>query len=159
VTSADPDHDALAPAQAGGLPANALLTEVNARIALAYVRAGQLATMNATAVPAVAALPLEKRVEALLGALDTTGPQCGLWDATLGGYFTGWVPSTQQLLTDKPTRGNALLMAAIHDASVYSFYAPDPDRVATLRGLFTVATKNPTPNFINTLPGQLGYFL
>ena len=164
VTSADPDHDALAPAQAGGPPADALLTEVNARIALAYIRAGELATTNATAVPAIAALPLEKRAEALLSALDTTpqdgGAEAGgLWDTTVGGYFTGWVPSTKQILTDKPTRGNALVMAAIHDASVYSFYAPDPGRVATLRGLFTVATKNPIPSFINSILGQLGYFL
>jgi hypothetical protein len=166
VTSADPGHDALAPASPSGPPADALLTEVNGRIALAFLRAQALATSVPSAIPAVAALPLEARAEALLGALDNT-PQ-SLWDSsggpsngdggTLGsGYFTGWVPSTQQILTDKSTRANALLLAALHDA-VTMGDGPDIARVGALRSVLTDQTLLNT-GFLTVVDDQNGYFL
>jgi hypothetical protein len=69
------------------------------------------------------------------------------------------VPSTGQILTDKPTRANAILMAALHDAVIYG-NGPDPARPATMRALFissTMSTSNTT--FITVLPGQNGYFV
>jgi hypothetical protein len=157
ITSADTGNDALAPAAAGGPPADALLTEVNGRIALAYIRAQQLALGTPAAAPAVVALPLEGWAEAVLTALDGTTPQNGLYDDTAGGYYTGWVPSTQQILTDKPTRANAILMAALHDALVYG-NGPDPMRPVELLGLFTNTAKLGV-SLIGVVPGQNGYFL
>jgi hypothetical protein len=166
VTSADPGHDALAPAAAGGPPADALLTEVNARIALALLRAQALATANGSAIPDVAALPLEARAEALLAALDST-PQ-SLWDpsggpalgeaGTMGsGYFEGWVPSLSQLLTDKPTRANALAMAALHDAFTMG-NGPDQQRVPVLLTLLSDMTMA-NAGFMTVIDNQTGYFL
>ncbi len=168
VTSADPGHDALAPATPSGPPADALLTDVNARIALALLRAQELANTPtmASAIPSVAALPLEARAEALLAALDDT-PQ-SLWDAsggpsdgdggTLGaGYFEGWVPSLSQLLTDKPTRANALAMAALNDAIVMG-NGPDLRHAIALRTLVADMTMA-NAGFMTVVDNQTGYFL
>jgi hypothetical protein len=169
VTSADPDHDALAPAAATtpdgapAPPADALLTDVAARVTMALLRTQDLATNQATALPALAAAPLEAHAEALLGALDKT-PQ-SLWDATLGGYFAGWVPSTAQLLTDKPTRANALLLGAIHRASVMG-NGPDETRLMPLRKLLAGITDpdspevtTPNTSLMSVVTNQNGYFL
>lgn len=171
VTSTDPGHDALAPAAASGPPADALLTDVAGRVALALTRAQALVTSNAGALPALASLPLEARAEGLIAALDTTPKS--LWDASGGpsvgtggggdagtagsGYFAGWVPSTAELLTDKPTRANALVMAALHRATIQGAPA-DGARVVTLRRLFSNTT-HPKTSLISVVPGQNGYFL
>ncbi len=163
VTSADPAHDALAAADPSGPPADALLSDVAARVSLAMLRTQDLATNNPTTLPALLAAPLEARAEALLAALDST-PQ-SLWDTTVGGYFAGWVPSTSQLLTDKPTRANALLLGAIHRASVMG-NGPDQTRVIPLRKLVVGTTDPDSPevtgaetSLMSVVTNQNGYFL
>ncbi len=166
VTSADPAHDALAPAAAGGLPADALLTDVAGRVALALTRAQALVTQNPTLLPSLIGIPLEQRAEDLLAALDA--PPKDLWDTSGGisdgdggvvgtGYFTGYVPSTGQLLTDKQTRANANIMAALHRATVQGDPA-NGTRVYALRDLLS-DTAHPNGALITVVPNQNGYFV
>jgi hypothetical protein len=168
VTSSDPGHDALAPASSGGPPADALLTQVAGRVALALTRIQGLlvqpGSQNAALLPTLATLPIEQRAEDLLAALDAPH----LWDTSGGnpdgdggtigsGYFTGYVPSTQQLLTEKSTRDNALVMAALHRATIQGVPA-NGIRVGEIRALLS-STKNPNTGLITVVLGQNGYFL
>jgi hypothetical protein len=174
VTSADPAHDALGPADPAGPPADALLTDVAARVALALLRAQDLANNNASALPALVPAPFAARAASLLIALDAT-PQ-SLWDpagqvsdgdgGTLGGgYFAGWVPSTSQLLTDKPIRANALLLAAL-DRAPLPGTGSDAPRVRSLRALLVDRLGAPLPSeavqsnetFMSVVANQNGYF-
>jgi hypothetical protein len=65
------------------------------------------------------------------------------------------VPSTAQLLDDKPTRANALLLAAIRRATVLGA-GPDATRVKPLRALFTAQAAH--AGFLGVLVNQNGYF-
>jgi hypothetical protein len=134
-------------------------------VALALLRAEDLVAKNAKTLPSLDAPTLEARGEAALAALDKTPKK--LWDAsggpsdgdggTLGsGYFEGWVPSTAQLLTDKPTRANALVAGAIHRAS-FQGSGPDPKRVGPLRTLLSDTT-HLSAGFVTVVNGQNGYF-
>lgn len=154
VTSADPGHDALAAAPPGGPPADALLSDVQARIALALVRAQALVDQNPVALHGLASYPFEQRAEQAIAALDA--PSKSLWDATATGYMEGWVPSTATLLTDKPTRANALLFAAIHRASLMG-NTPFASRTKALRPLL-VDRSTPHAGLLTVVPDQTGYF-
>lgn len=153
VTSADPGHDALATAPPEGPPADALLSDVQARIALALVRAQALVNKNPVALQSLAGYPFEQRAEQAIAALDA--PAKSLWDATGTGYAEGWVPSTATLLTNKPTRANALLLAAIHRASLMgnTAYAA---RTKALRPLL-LARVPPHAGLLSVVPDQNGY--
>src|SRR5262249_8259443 len=64
------------------------------------------------------------------------------------------------ILTDKPIRANAILMAAIHDATIYgNAVSPDPGRPAALRKLLTQTMVHLQTNFVSVVPGQNGFFL
>jgi hypothetical protein len=67
------------------------------------------------------------------------------------------VPSTAQLLTEKGTRANADLMAAIHRATLQGA-PPDGYRVGEIRTLLT-STLHPSTGLITVVPDQNGYFL
>lgn len=118
VTSTDADHDALA-VSTSATPSDALLLEVQAAIALNLARAQELVTGSPVFNATVKAYPFETNADALITAMN--GPPISLWDGPQdpdagvgGGYFEGYVPSTGAMLTNKPTRGNALAFAAIH---------------------------------------------
>jgi hypothetical protein len=119
-------------------------------------------------LPALASAPLEARAEAALSALDATPTSAPLWDAsggssdddggTLGsGYVTGWVPSTSTLLTDKPTRANALLMAAFYRAALMG-NGPHPARSHEIFALFSPANQPPSVSFLSVVLNQNGFF-
>jgi hypothetical protein len=153
VTSADPDHDALAPAPPEGPPADALLSDVQARVALALLRAQDLLDTNPTALKSLAAYPFEQRAEEAIAALDAPTPS--LWDATGTGYAEGWVPSTATLLDDKPTRANALMLAALHRAGLMG-NTPFAARTKALRPLLLARMPAHT-GLLDVLQDQDGY--
>src|SRR5262249_6304788 len=146
-------------------PADALYTDVAARVALALTRAQAMVTSNAKALPALAGVPLEARAEAILAALD--GAPKPLWDASGGasdgdggtvgsGYFAAYVPATNELYTDKPTRANALLMGALHRATLQGA-ATNGGRVKALRALVSDTTHF-NAGLITVVTNQNGYF-
>jgi hypothetical protein len=153
VTSADPDHDALAPAAPGGPPADALLSDVQARVALALLRAQDLVNNNPMALKSLSAYPFEQRAEEAIAALDAPTPS--LWDAVGTGYAEGWVPSTSTLLDDKPTRANALMLAALHRAGLMG-NTPFASRTKALRPLLLARMPAHT-GLLDVLPDQDGY--
>jgi hypothetical protein len=111
ITSTDPVHDQLDPAQT---PNDALLADVTATVALALSRADELVTKNASSLPLVVSYPLNQHAADALDAVNATpslydGPvEAG---ATSTGFMEGYVPSSATLITSKATRANAYLMA------------------------------------------------
>jgi hypothetical protein len=174
VTSADPDHDALANVVT---PNDALLTETQAQVAASLLRASALAT--AYAIPALGNFPFGAQAQSVLNALGGREPDGGtgfdLWDpsantaasqacATLpdpsacggNGFFVRWLPSGAGLDNSaKTTRGNALMFAAIHRS-----FVPAPSVVGIdyepLSALFE-STAGISDTFITVLPNQTAY--
>jgi hypothetical protein len=154
VTSADPGHDALPAAAPGDPPGDALLADVQARVALALVRAQDLADHNPAELAAVAAYPFEIHAEAAIAAVNAAA--AGLWNTSAAGYAEGFVPSTSARLGDEPTRANALLLASIHRASLMG-NTPFSTQFKPLRALFTDRTPAHT-SLLSVVPDQTGYF-
>lgn len=105
MTSGDPDHDALA----GDQPQDVLLTDVQATVAFALLRAWDMLAQDDSGKGLVSSFPYKARAETVLVNANGTA---SLWDGAKGGYIAGYVPSTSSRITDKPTRGNALMLAA-----------------------------------------------
>jgi hypothetical protein len=126
VTSADPAHDALAQGTSP-FPGDALFTDVQGAVALALTRAFAVATKSTTLGSAAKSFPYEAHALEIFEALNGnagSAPQT-MWDGAgpgesdaavmgAGGYFEAYSPSTHVLFSNKTTRGNALLYAAMH---------------------------------------------
>jgi hypothetical protein len=71
------------------------------------------------------------------GGGDAGAPSVSLWDSNDRGFFEGYIPSTQTLLTTKSTLANGYMFGAVHHA----FYDDPADasagspEVVELRGL------------------------
>jgi hypothetical protein len=162
VTSGDPGHDALAPAAPSGPPADALLTEVNARAILALERTQALVTAHQGLLPNLEAVQLQPLADALVSALQPTGgapdasASFSLWDSALGGYYAGWVPSTSTLLTDKPFRANALMLAALSRGTLQGT-PPDGTNIGTLKTLLSSMMAD-NSSFLTVIGSQNSYF-
>jgi hypothetical protein len=123
VTSNDPQHDALAPSPQGS---DVLLSDVQASVALTLSRANGLAndaTKNGAYSSATKSYPFQLHSSEILDALNGS---ISMWDdsadaatpnadaSLAGGYIEGVVPATSARLTNRSTRANALLLAAVH---------------------------------------------
>jgi hypothetical protein len=123
VTSADPQHDALAPSPQGN---DVLLSDVQATVALTLSRASALVTdpkKGGMLSSATQAYPFNLYSSELLDALNGS---LSLWDQSAdagtpnadagvaAGYIEGVVPATSTLLRNRSTRANALLLGAVH---------------------------------------------
>jgi hypothetical protein len=162
VTSADPVHDTVATPAAGG-PSDFLDTTVQATVALAYLRAHDLADANTGLITSITAATLDARGEDVIARLNAT-PQ-PLWDpSTVGssdagsGYFEGYTPSTGTVVKTKPVRGNALLFAVLHRANVISGNAIALRQLLTMRAIVLNQTPANT-SFLTQLPNQNSYLL
>jgi hypothetical protein len=135
VTSADPGHDAVGP----GTPTNdAMLTETQAWAVLALARAQDLLDTYESNAPADAGLdagPLDANTT-LLEAYWVAGAgvaaamtNAGLFDGNtnpppapapppVGAYMEGLILSGSQLLTNKTTIGNAIMLGGSHRVQV-----------------------------------------
>lgn len=135
-------------------PADLVLSDVAATIALALTRAQDLVTKNPTALSKVSTYPFEVHAEEAIASLNAAPP---LWDAMGLGYMEGYVPSTTTLLTGKPTRTNALMFAAIHRANLTGTTPFGPQ----LKPLRTLMLERVPPNttFFSLDGNQSGYFL
>ncbi len=153
VTSGDADHDALAPAT-GDAPADALSTDVQARVAIALLRAQGLVNDNPTALAGVASYPFEARGDEVLAALHA--PSLGLHDATTGAYRAAYVASTKSTSGGFSTRAHALLFAAIHRSSVMGSN-PYTAELPLLRALLTAALPAHS-SLLSVVDNQLDYF-
>ncbi len=101
------------------VPADLLATETTAAVAFALLRAQEVVDTGSKSggpIRLVGGYPFTSRANEALDALN--GRAVGLYDGDKGGYMEGWVPSASMLLTNKPTRANALALAAIHRANV-----------------------------------------
>ena len=165
VTSDDPGSDALdVPAQ---YPSDVLLLDVQATIALALTRMQALVVANASLSQELSAFNFTNIADQLTSAMNGTlnGQTTSLWDgpetpsATSGaGYMEGYIPSTGQMLTNKPTRGNALTMAALHhiEADIGGTYTwQDQFILAVVTATYPTAPSN--SSLLTVLPGQTGY--
>jgi hypothetical protein len=150
VATAGAGADSLVPFPA---PGDALLTDVQARAALAFLRAQDLIDTSGPALAELSSLPLLERAGATIAAMNAA-PK--LWDDARGGYFAGWVPSSSALLDDKPTRANALLFAALHRWHVMGS-SPYAEQIKPLRSLLTSRTP-PHTGFFSAVTDQTGYF-
>jgi hypothetical protein len=131
VTSGDPGHDAIGP----GTPTNdTLLTETQSWVMLGLARAQDLLD----ALPANGSdggletaggdsgLPAEPVYWIAGNALESAVTAAGLFDGTAtpgtpppsGALLEGLILSGQQLLTDKTTLGNAILLGGFHRVAV-----------------------------------------
>jgi hypothetical protein len=150
VTSADPEHDAIG----AGADVGALLSDVQATIALAYLRAQELADGAPAALPALAGVPLAARSAALVDAANA--PPVSLWDADQGGYLEGYLPASGARLATKTTRSNALFFAAIHRANL-AVGSKQASQLMPLRSLLL----DPLPahaGLLSVVVGQDAYF-
>ncbi len=165
VTSADPSSDT----PTGPAPADVLLSDTQATISLALVRAQTLVTNNvhdadagagdaadaglAGALSLVGDYPFADRsAEAIANA---NGSLHSLWDSGSAGYFEGYVPSLAMGITTKSTRANAFMLAAI---ALTNFLAPNPYHVQTkpLRDLFRLQV-TPNGGLFFVVPNQASY--
>jgi hypothetical protein len=133
VTSGDPGHDAVGP----GAPTNdAMLTETQAWIMLGLARAQDLldeyeksVAADAGADAATDAGPLLETYWLAGGDVATALTNAGLFDGVsnpppppatppVGAFMEGLVLSGAQVLTNKTTLGNAILLGGFHRVSV-----------------------------------------
>jgi hypothetical protein len=148
VTSADPDHDALAK------PDAPLLTDVQATAALAILRMQELVNKNPDALKPIASAPFEDRGEALIAALE--GMNGAIWDSVSGGYLEGVDVTTLTPLPGKTTRSGALLFAAVRRA-VLGGNSPYGNRLKALRSVLADRMP-PNSGLLSVVPDQSGYF-
>jgi hypothetical protein len=165
VTSDDPGHDALD--VPGETPSDALLLDVNASVALSFVRSQVLLQGNAALSQTLSTFDFVGTADKLFAAMNGTyvagSTTVSLWDgvpdnstATMGaGYMEGYVPSTGQMLTNKPTRGNAMAMAALHhiETDIGGTYTWQSQY------LIAVVTAQVSQNtgLLTVFPGQIAY--
>ncbi len=118
-------------------PADLLSTETTGRVAYALLRANDLVTSSQRGGGPIRLLdgyPFVVRANEAIAALN--GSQ-SLYDADLGGYYEGWVPSTGTLLTNKSTRANTLIFSAIHRADFVGV-SPYGSQLKPLRAVLSV---------------------
>ncbi len=155
VTSGDPNHDALA----GAMPNDALLSDVQATVMLALMRANELVLANPTVLGAFTGYGLASNADQLFRAMNTAG----LWDSADRGYLEGYVPSTSTFLTNKPTRANALMFGAIHrkfiDAPPFDAGSATIDvvQLKALRSLF-IQQQPDNSSLLSVVFDQTSYF-
>ncbi len=157
VTSNDPGHDQLDPAQT---PSDVLLTDVTATVALALSRAADLVNVNAMILPIAANYPFNLRVDDALAAVNATPP---LYDgdpdagtAMSTGFMEGYVPSTQTLLSSKATRDNAYLLATLYRQGRMTGTRFLTELQPTM---FTLIQQTlPMGSLLTATPGQNAYF-
>jgi hypothetical protein len=147
-----------------GFSVDALLTEVQGKIALTLYRAAALAATSTMLLPEVTAFPFDDRGAEILQSLN--GTPVSLWDGTVqipdaggagSGYLEGYVPSTQTYLTNKPTRANALVYAALRHEQIDDVSgAPHAGQIPVLRQLFTDQL-NPQRGLLELFASQTAY--
>jgi hypothetical protein len=97
-------------------PQDLLATETTGTVALALLRASDLVTNNAALAPVanVAGYAFIDRANAALASMHGTP---SFYDSEKGGYFEGVLAGTGAPLANKPTRANAVMLAALHRAT------------------------------------------
>ena len=152
VPSGAPGHDDISPrAQA---PADLLTTDAAATVALALLRAQDLVDHNGAALVRIAGYPLVDYANQAIAAANASP---SLWDAQGGGYMEASSQSRGVVYSNKPTRANALMFAAIHRANVQSG-TPQRDQLKPLRDLMTLRQPE-NASLLSVTPGQNAYFL
>jgi len=143
TTGADGGGDA--PASIDSLPADALLSETQAVVMLSLLRANALLLADSTTFAPFASYDFTGKADALFRAMIAAK----LWDDAGSGYIEGYVPSTSTFLTNKTTRANALMYAAVHrkfyDAPPRDAGAMSPE-VVQLKALRAVMTQEVPQN-------------
>jgi hypothetical protein len=163
VTSSDPGHDALAALP--GYPSDALLLDTQATIALALTRCQAAVNGVAGLSSAVTTFQYSATADVLMAQMSgLQGSTVNLWDgpvnanATTGfGYMEGWVPSTGTLLTNKPTRGNALVYAALHHVEGDLSTAGIVTWQVKFLGAALTQTTPPNSSLLSVVPLQTAY--
>jgi hypothetical protein len=146
VTSADPDHDALASVIT---PNDALLAETSASVAVSLLRASALVANDSLA--ALSTFPFAAQVRSPMNGLQGVAPDGGagytLWDPTPttdtaaacdlladaaacggSGFFVRYLPSVPSLdNSSKTIRANALLFEAVHRSLIFPGIVPNID--------------------------------
>jgi hypothetical protein len=176
TTSGDPTSDT----PTGPAPADVLLADVQATVALTLIRAQDLVNTNTQPVDAglgadgavvdagttgalvlVADYPFEANADS---AIANTNGSHSLWDGPNlmagNGYFEGYVPSTSTTINTKATRANAFMLAALHRANIVNAN-PYGVQINSLRNLLLQNALNmgtPNSNLITVVPEQDGYF-
>ena len=153
VPSSAPAHDDLSPRAPA--PSDLLATEATGDVALALFRAAELVTANATLAPIspIATYPFVDRANAALAALNGAAP---LFDGDAGGYAEGTLATNGALLPNKPTRANALLLAALHRANVLR--VTPFTRQAQVQRTVLGATSPRGASLLTVVPGQSAFF-
>lgn len=90
-------------------PADALLTEVQATAMFALLRAAALVAVQPS-LSAASSYGYFGDVDAIYDGMHGSP---SLWDATLGGYYEGYVPSAGALFMDKPSAANGIMYGAL----------------------------------------------
>ncbi len=151
VPSAAAEKDDLSPRAPA--PQDVLTTDASGTVALALLRAGELTANNKGALPKLVSYPFVARANEAIASVNAAP---SLYDAARTGYMEGYVPSTATLLTNKPTRANALLFAAIHRANVADV-SPYASQLKPLRTV--MAARSPSNVSLLTSGGaQNAYF-
>ena len=163
VTSVDPGHDGLDTTVTPGAPSDVLLSDVQATIALSCLRALDLTTIHAVALPIAAAFPFQDTANAAVSGLDGTpslydGPP-GDAGATSTGVMEGFVPSTSSVLTGKTTRANAFLLATLHRLNLLGG-TPYAYQINPLRHVLldAIGPANVNTSLFTVIPDQNAYF-
>jgi hypothetical protein len=179
VTSADPDHDAVALLPDGVTPNDVLLADTQASVAASLTRlralvpVAQLNLLSTFPFGPPIASPLNGLVGVAPAGAPGGGPVINLWDSTPNaaattacasipdaaacggsGFFARYVPATGLDNTTKPLRANALAYAALHRAVV------DPGTAAAIdiEPLSALFESQVGPSFISLLFRQTSYF-
>jgi hypothetical protein len=137
-------------------PGDLLATETAGRLAYALLRAHDLVASsqkNGGPLTLLASYPFVARANEAIAALNGTP---SLYDADLGGYYEGWVPSSSTLLTNKTTRANALIFSAIHRADVVGV-SPYGPQLKLLRTVLSARTPEGA-GILAAVSGQSAFF-
>jgi len=164
VSSDDPDHDALD--VSSDYPSDALLLDVNARVALSLLRIHVILQGRAALGQVLSSFDYVGTADKLFSAMNgtyATPHTVSLWDgtpdsptATTGaGYMEGYVPSTGQVLSNKPTRGNAIALAALRhiEVDIAGTYAWQSKYLIPV----VTAQRSPNRGLLTVFPGQVAY--
>jgi hypothetical protein len=134
VTSTDPAHDTVA-----GTTPDELHTDTIAVLALSLSRAQEVVTGNSSSfAPSIQSYTFAIVASDLLNRSESTP----IWDADKTGYFEGWSLTSSAAIPRKPTRANALMLAAIH--RVYTQFGTTTS--AHIKPLKTVVTQTTPVN-------------
>jgi hypothetical protein len=154
VTSGDPGHDAL---QTSLASPGVLLTDTTATVALALARARDLASANTTSLSLAQGYPFTARIADALAALQVPSLYDGPLDAATGsatGFMAGYDPDAG-ILTSKPTRPNAYLLAVLNRQ--FTVGTPWGTEIGPLdRTLIGVLPAN--TSLLTVIPDQAAYF-